>query len=183
MIVSDRSAALATGRLRTHLDHQPQAGDTAEPDGIQGRNEQHPCRRSRCCRALRLGRRQRSAGLDARRKLSHRPPIRMLLDVGTRRSQRLARRRSVLRRLPTKRESPVHPYTATAGSKRCAEPAHPSHRQRHFRRAAWRAARRLRRRDLVLSAGMAGATRILLPRTGLGSRSDRPALGCFSQPG
>ena len=60
--------ALVPARLRPHLDHQPQPGHAAQPDGDEGRHRQHPRRGHSGDEALRLGRR-RGPGLDARRQL------------------------------------------------------------------------------------------------------------------
>ena len=48
--------ALVAARLRPHLDHQPQPGHAAQPDGLQGRHRQHQGRGHRRDGALRLGR-------------------------------------------------------------------------------------------------------------------------------
>ena len=65
--------ALVPARLRPHRQHQPQPGDAAQPDGLQGRHRQHQGRGHRGDGPLRLGRRRRP-GLDARRQLPGQPP-------------------------------------------------------------------------------------------------------------
>ena len=66
--------ALVAARLRAHLDHQPRAGHPAQPDGLQGRDQQHPRRGHRGDAPLCLARRDREPGLDARRHLHGHPP-------------------------------------------------------------------------------------------------------------
>ena len=65
--------ALVPARLRPHLDHQPQPGHPAQPDGDEGRDRQHPRRGHGGDATVRLGLR-RGAGLDARRQLHGHPP-------------------------------------------------------------------------------------------------------------
>ncbi len=90
--------ALVAARLRPHRQHQPQPGDAAQPDGLQGRHRQHQGRGHRGDGPLRLGRRRRPR-LDARRQLPGDPPhphaARDLGPLGARRPGRNDRPRQV----------------------------------------------------------------------------------------
>ncbi len=68
-----RGDALVPARVRADVADRRRAGDAPQPDGLQGRDQQHPQRRRRRARAVRLGRR-RGAGVDARRQLPGQPP-------------------------------------------------------------------------------------------------------------
>ena len=67
--------ALVAARLRPDLVDEPRAGHAAQPDGLQGRHEQHQARGRRRAGAARLGRGRppQRAGVAARRHLPRRP--------------------------------------------------------------------------------------------------------------
>ncbi len=68
-----RGDALVTARLRPHGHHHPRPGDAAQPDGLQGRHQQHPRRGHRRPHPVRLDRR-RGPRVAAGRHLRRHPP-------------------------------------------------------------------------------------------------------------
>ena len=69
-----RSYALVAARLRQHVVHEPRAGDAAQPDGLQGRHQQHHAPRTRTARRSSCGSATRPHRVDERRHLPRRPP-------------------------------------------------------------------------------------------------------------
>ena len=64
--------AVVAARVRPHVGHRREAGDAAEPHGVQGRHQQHRRRRHRRARRPRVGRRAGRPRVDARRELPRR---------------------------------------------------------------------------------------------------------------
>ena len=69
-----RGDALVAARLRPHVLDEPRPGHAAQPDGLQGRHEQPQARGRPGAGRARVGRRARSARLDARRHVPRHPP-------------------------------------------------------------------------------------------------------------
>ena len=69
-----RGDALVAARLRPHVVDEPRAGDAAQPDGLQGRNEQHQARGRSGAGRARVGSGELRSALAARRHLPGHAP-------------------------------------------------------------------------------------------------------------
>ena len=65
---------VVAARLRPHLDHDPRAGHAAQPDGAQGRHQQHPRRGHRATWSEFVWVGDEAPGVAARRHLPRHPP-------------------------------------------------------------------------------------------------------------